>query len=96
MKTMMQLFFVTLKSALTLTLLLAVPFTVGAFLLLAVIELAWYLLSHKVIDSKLERYIKKSLFFKDIPFLEISYKNKSIWGGKSFKSEILLETISKK
>lgn len=87
-------FFVTLKSALTLTLLLAVPFTVGVFLLLAIVELAWYLLSHKVIDSKLERYIKKSLFFKDIPFLEISYKNKSIW-GKSFKSEILLETISK-
>ncbi|PLY06580.1 MAG: hypothetical protein C0625_08275 [Arcobacter sp.] len=87
-------FFVTLKSALTLTLLLAVPFTIGAFLLLAVIELAWYLLSHKLIDSKLERYIKKSLFFRDIPILEISYKNKSIW-GKSFKSEILLETISK-
>ena len=87
-------FFVTLKSALTLTLLLAVPFTVGVLLFLAVVELAWYLLSHKVIDSKLERYIKKSLFFKDIPFIEISYKNKSIW-GKSFKSEILLETISK-
>jgi hypothetical protein len=88
-------FFVTLKSALTLTLLLAVPFTVGIFLFLAVVELAWYLLSHKVIDSKLERYIKKSLFFKDIPFIEISYKNKSIF-GKSFKSEILLETISQR
>ncbi|WP_419782440.1 hypothetical protein [Malaciobacter marinus] len=86
-------FFVTLKSALTLTLLLAVPTTVAVFLLLAVIELVWYLLSHMVIDSKLEKYIKKSLFFKDIPRIDISYKDKSIW-GKSFKSEIFLETIS--
>ncbi|RXJ93351.1 hypothetical protein CRV00_11250, partial [Malaciobacter molluscorum] len=86
-------FFVTLKSALTLTLLLAVPTTVGVFLLLAVIELVWYLLSHIVIDSKLEKYIKKSLFFKDIHYIDVLYKDKSIW-GKSFKSEILLETIS--
>ncbi|WP_419767541.1 hypothetical protein [Arcobacter sp.] len=57
-------FFVTLKSALTLTLFLAVPFTVGVFLFLAVVELAWYLLSHKVIDSKLENYINKSLLYK--------------------------------
>jgi len=79
-------FFMTLKSTLTLTLLLAVPTTAAVFLLLAVIELVWYLLSHMVIDSKLEKYIKKSLFFKDIPRIDISYKDKSIW-GKSFKSE---------
>ena len=57
-------FFVTLKSALTLTLLLAVPFTVGVFLFLAVVELAWYLLSHKVINSPIENYINKSLLYK--------------------------------
>ncbi|MGB7403289.1 MAG: hypothetical protein WA916_11975, partial [Arcobacter sp.] len=57
-------FFVTLKSALTLTLLLAVPFTVGVLLFLAVVELVWYLLSHKVINSPIENYINKSLLYK--------------------------------
>ena len=84
-------FFLNVKNMIVISLLLTT--SIVGFLSLAILEIAWYLLSHLVIDSSLQRYIQRSLFFQYKPYIEVSYKNKSIWGN-SFNPHILLNTTS--
>jgi hypothetical protein len=74
------------------------PSVIG-FIAIAIIELAWYFLSHRIIDSDIEVYVKKSILFKNEnkrPF--ITFKGKAVFSDdkpqKNYLSRILMETTS--
>lgn len=83
-------FFTLAKNLMVLSLLLT-PTVVG-FATIVIIEIAWHFLSHNVLDSNIERYVKNSLFYKEVDFSIF----KAITGKeqkKMYQSTILSKTL---
>ena len=81
----------TIKTSLSIYLLISVPLI--SYIALFILEVIWAYFSHYVINSSIEKYLIKSLLYHDVPFLEISYQRRSIW-GKIYQAPYLFETTN--